>query len=218
MLNLSFFKGKKIFITGHTGFKGSWLTYILYLSGAKLVGYSLKPKNSFDNFYLFKLNQKIKNYFGDVRDERNLKNAIIKFKPDIIFHLAAQPLVKDSYKDPKFTLVTNIMGTMNILEIARESKNLKSVVIVTSDKCYKNFEKKSGYSELDELGGQDPYSASKAAAENIFYSYQKSYFDTKTDVGLVSVRAGNVIGGGDWSKDRIIPDFIKSIIKKKNFL
>ena len=218
MLNLSFFKGKKIFITGHTGFKGSWLTYILYLSGAKLVGYSLKPKNSFDNFYLFKLNQKIKNYFGDVRDERNLKNAIIKFKPDIIFHLAAQPLVKDSYKDPKFTLVTNIMGTMNILEIARESKNLKSVVIVTSDKCYKNFEKKSGYSELDELGGQDPYSASKAAAENIFYSYQKSYFDTKTDVGLVSVRAGNVIGGGDWSKDRIIPDFIKSIIKKKCFL
>ena len=217
MLNLSFFKGKKIFITGHTGFKGSWLTYILYLSGAKLVGYSLKPKNSFDNFYLFKLNQKIKNYFGDVRDEKNLKNAIIKFKPDIIFHLAAQPLVKDSYKDPKFTLVTNIMGTMNILEIARESKNLKSVVIVTSDKCYKNFEKKSGYSELDELGGQDPYSASKAAAENIFYSYQKSYFDTKTDVGLVSVRAGNVIGGGDWSKDRIIPDFIKSIIKKKMF-
>ncbi len=218
MLNLSFFKGKKIFITGHTGFKGSWLTYILYLSGAKLVGYSLKPKNSFDNFYLFKLNQKIKNYFGDVRDEKNLKNAIIKFKPDIIFHLAAQPLVKDSYKDPRFTLVTNIMGTMNILEIARESKNLKSVVIVTSDKCYKNFEKKSGYSELDELGGQDPYSASKAAAENIFYSYQKSYFDTKTDVGLVSVRAGNVIGGGDWSKDRIIPDFIKSIIKKKCFL
>ena len=217
MLNLKFFKGKKIFITGHTGFKGSWLAYILYLSGAKVAGYSLKPKNKFDNFYLLKLNKKIQNYFGDVRDEKNLIKKIKNFKPDIIFHLAAQPLVKESYDSPKFTFSTNLLGTLNVLEAIREVKNIKSALIITSDKCYKNYEKKGGYSEEDELGGDDPYSASKAAAENIFHSYQKSFFKHKNKIGLVSVRAGNVIGGGDWSKDRIIPDLIKSIISNKKF-
>ena len=218
MLNLEFFKGKKIFITGHTGFKGSWLTYILYLSGAKLAGYSLKPKNKFDNFYLLKLDKKIKNYYGDVRDKKNLSKKIKKFKPDIIFHLAAQPLVKESYKNPKFTFSTNIFGTLNVLEALREVKSIKSALIITSDKCYKNYEKKSGYSEEDELGGEDPYSASKAAAENVFFSYQKSFFKNRNKIGLVSVRAGNVIGGGDWSQDRIIPDLIKSIIFEKKFI
>jgi CDP-glucose 4,6-dehydratase len=218
MRNLEFFKKKKIFITGHTGFKGSWLTYILYLSGARIMGYSLKPKNKYDNFYLLGLDKKIKNYYGDVRDESNLKSKIQKFKPDIIFHLAAQSLVKDSYKNPKITFTTNILGVLNILEIIKEVKSIKSALIVTSDKCYRNYEKKEGYSEVDELGGQDPYSASKAAAENIFYSYRKSFYESKINTGVVSVRAGNVIGGGDWSKDRIIPDFIRSVISNKKFI
>jgi CDP-glucose 4,6-dehydratase len=217
MRNLEFFKKKKIFITGHTGFKGSWLAYILYLSGARIMGYSLKPQNKYDNFYLLGLDKKIKNYYGDVRDESNLKSKIQKFKPDIIFHLAAQSLVKDSYKNPKFTFTTNILGTLNILEIIKEVKSIKSALIVTSDKCYRNYEKKEGYSEVDELGGQDPYSASKAAAENIFYSYRKSFYESKINTGVVSARAGNVIGGGDWSKDRIIPDFIRSVILNKKF-
>ena len=217
MFNLKFFKGKKIFITGHTGFKGSWLTYILFLSGAKIAGYSLKAENKFDNFYLLNLEKKIKNYYGDVTDKKNLSEKIKKFKPDIIFHLAAQPLVKESYNNPINTFSTNIIGTLNVLETLREVNSIKSAVIITSDKCYKNYEKRSGYSEEDELGGEDPYSASKAAAENVFFSYQNSFFKNKNKIGLVSVRAGNVIGGGDWSKDRIIPDLIKSIINKKRF-
>jgi CDP-glucose 4,6-dehydratase len=218
MLDLKFFRGKKIFITGHTGFKGSWLTYILYLSGAKIAGYSLKPKNKYDNFYLLKLDKKIKNFYSDVRNQKNLSSKIKKFKPDIIFHLAAQPLVKESYDDPQFTFSTNIIGTMNVLETIRKMKSVKAAMIITSDKCYKNYEKKNGYSENDELGGEDPYSASKAAAENIFFSYLKSFFKNKKRIGLVSVRAGNVIGGGDWSKDRIIPDLIKSLILKNKFI
>ncbi len=217
MHNLKFFKGKKIFITGHTGFKGSWLTYILYLSGAKIAGFSLKPKNKFDNFYLLNLDKKVQNFYFDIRDHKILSSKIKKFKPDIIFHLAAQPLVKESYYNPNFTFTTNIVGTMNILEILREVKFVKSAIIITSDKCYKNYEKKTGYSETDELGGEDPYSASKAAAENVFNSYLKSYFKDKKNIGLASVRAGNVIGGGDWSRDRIVPDLLKSIILKKKF-
>jgi CDP-glucose 4,6-dehydratase len=218
MTSLKFFKNKKIFITGHTGFKGSWLAYILYLSGAIVTGYSLKPLTRQDNFYLLELNKKIKNYYHDVRDEKKLKKIIQISKPDIIFHLAAQPLVRKSYLDPKFTFSTNVVGTLNILEIIRDVKSLKSALIITSDKCYKNYERKQGYSEKSEIGGEDPYSASKAAAENIFYSYQKSFFKNRNDIGLVSVRAGNVIGGGDWSQDRIIPDLIRSIIQKKKFI
>ena len=218
MLNLNFFKDKKVFITGHTGFKGSWLTFILHLSGAKVVGYGLKPKNKFDNFYLLGLDKKITNYFFDIRNIQRLKKALNKSNPEIIFHLAAQALVKNSYKFPLNTFSTNIIGTLNILEELKNLKKLKSAVIVTSDKCYKNKEKLSGYSENDEIGGEDPYSASKAASENIFYSYLKSYYNKGVKFGLASVRAGNVIGGGDWSDDRIIPDFIKAIWQNKKFV
>lgn len=218
MVNLKFFKGKKVFITGHTGFKGSWLSYILYLSEAKVTGYSLKPKNKNDNFYLLGLDKKIKNYFYDIRNLKQLNFVIKKNKPDIVFHMAAQALVKDSYLDPYFTFSSNTLGTLNILEVIKKNYFIKSSVIVTSDKCYKNYEKKSGYTEKDEIGGIDPYSASKAASENIYYSYLKSFFNKINNRGVVSVRAGNVIGGGDWSKDRIIPDFIKSVILKKKFL
>jgi len=217
MIDLNFFKNKKIFITGQTGFKGSWLAFILSLYGAKVVGYGLKPKNKFDNFYLLELDKKIKNYYLDIRNQKKLKTILRKCNPDIIFHLAAQSLVKTSYKLPYYTFSTNILGTLNVLEELRYLKNLKSAVIITSDKCYKNKEKKFGYSESDEIGGEDPYSASKAAAENIFYSYLNSYYNKNLKFGLASARAGNVIGGGDWSNDRIIPDFIKSIWKKKKF-
>ncbi len=218
MLELSFFKNKKIFITGHTGFKGSWLTFILYLCGAKITGYGLKPKHKFDNFYLLGLDKKIKNYYHDIRDKKKIRFALNKNKPQIIFHLAAQSLVKKSYVSPHYTFSTNIIGTLNILDELKNQKNLRSAVIITSDKCYKNKEKLIGYSETDELGGDDPYSASKAACENIFYSYYKSFYNSKSKFGLASVRAGNVIGGGDWSEDRIIPDFIRAIWKKKKFV
>ena len=218
MLKKNFFKNKKVLITGHTGFKGSWLAFILYCFGARVYGYSLKAKTKNDNFYLLKLNKKIKNYYYDVRDKNKLKKTLDKIQPHIIFHLAAQSLVKNSYENPYKTFSTNILGTLNILETVRELKSVKSVVIITSDKCYRNKERNYGYQEDDELGGYDPYSASKAAAENTFHSYLNSYFNKKKfKFGIASARAGNVIGGGDWSKDRIIPDFIKSLIYKKKF-
>ena len=211
-----FYKGKKVFITGATGFKGSWLSYILKNFGSKVYSYSLKPHTKPSNFNLLKLDKKINCIYKDVRDKKVLQRALKTIDPDIIFHLAAQPLVKKSYKEPLTTFETNINGTINILESSRSLKKLKSLVIITSDKCYKNVEKKNGYSETDELGGIDPYSASKAAAENVCFSYLKSFY-MKKKIGFVTARAGNVIGGGDWSEDRIIPDFIKSIKNNKKF-
>ena len=214
---IKFYKNKKILITGSTGFKGSWLNFILNEFGSDVYGYSLSPKNIKDNFNLLKLKNK-NNIFADVRDYRKLKKFILRVKPEIIFHLSAQSLVKNSYSEPLKTFSTNIMGVANILKIISEVNFVKSAIIVTSDKCYKNNENKNGYSEKDELGGLDPYSASKASAENVFYSFNNSIFSKKQKViGLASVRAGNVIGGGDWSEDRIIPDFIKSIIKNNKF-
>ncbi len=214
-LNL-FYENKRILITGNTGFKGSWLNFILKSFGAKVYGYSLPPKTKDDNFNLLKLKDNNTKY-DDIRNYNKLKDFIKKIRPEIVFHLSAQALVKNSYKDPHTTFSTNAMGTLNILDILKDTEFVKSIVIVTSDKCYKNLEKKMGYSELDEIGGLDPYSASKASAENIFYSYYNSYFKKKKTVGAASVRAGNVIGGGDWSEDRIVPDYIKSIIKNKIF-
>lgn len=207
-----FFKNKKVLITGHTGFKGSWLSLILYEFGAQIYGLSLND-SSHKNLKIFGIEKKIKNFYGDVSNKNLFYKTVKNVKPQIIFHLAAQSLVRESYSNPEKTFYTNTMGVLNLMEICKIQKGIKSLIIVTSDKCYKNKELKSGYEESDELGGDDPYSASKASAELIFNCYKKSY--SKFSFGKNSVRAGNVIGGGDWSKDRIIPDVIKFIKNKK---
>ena len=218
MINLkNFYKNKKVLITGNTGFKGSWLHFILNSFGAKVYCYSLKPNTNPNNFKILNLNRNNKQKFKNIKNYKILKNYLNKINPEIIFHLAAQSLVKKSYKNPRDTFETNCIGTMNILDVSMKLEKLKSLIIITSDKCYKNMERKSGYSENDELGGADPYSASKAAAENIFNSYLNLANSKSVSFGLASARAGNVIGGGDWSDDRIIPDFIKSLQKKKPF-
>jgi CDP-glucose 4,6-dehydratase len=211
---LEFFKNKKIFITGHTGFKGSWLSSSLLCLGAKIMGYS-KSDEKISSYKIICDYNKIQNIYSNILNYKFLEKKIIKFNPEIIFHLAAQSLVSKSYEDPYETIRTNIIGTLNIMEISRQVSNLKSLVIITSDKCYLNQEQKKGYIENDELGGEDPYSASKASAEIIFNAYSKSFFYTQSKFGYATARAGNVIGGGDWARDRIIPDSIKSILSKK---
>lgn len=215
---LSQFKNKRVLITGDTGFKGSWLALWLKELGADVFGYSLPPKTSADHFNVIGLDKKIQHIDGNILDYKMLSSVFNEFKPEILFHLAAQPLVRYSYQEPKETFDTNISGSVNILEMVRKSSSLKSVVFVTSDKCYKNKEWIWGYRENEELGGHDPYSASKAAAEIVFSSYMDSFFSKNTNLGLASVRAGNVIGGGDWSSDRIIPDTIKSLNDKKHII
>lgn len=208
----NFYNNKKILITGHTGFKGLWLTTILSIFGAKIIGLSLNDKNK-KNFYKCINNKSlIKSYWGNINNFLFLKKIINKNKPQIIFHLAAQSLVIDGYKKPLKTFQTNVLGTLNLLEIAMRTPTVKSVIIVTSDKCYQNFSTSKSYKETDPLGGIDPYSSSKAAAEIISQSYLKSFY-LKSKIGLATVRAGNVIGGGDWSKNRIVPDCIKSVFK-----
>ena len=212
----SFYKDKNIFITGHTGFKGSWMSIWLESLGANLTGYSNEIPTSPSLYSLTKLKDRMNAVSSDIRDIEKLKNALIKSNPEIIFHFAAQSLVRKSYNDPINTFTTNIMGTVNLLEIAREMKNLKAIIVVTSDKCYHNNESIWGYRETDPLGGHDPYSASKGCVEILVSSYQSSFFNDFNHNALVaSVRAGNVIGGGDWSQDRIIPDLIKSFINNK---
>jgi CDP-glucose 4,6-dehydratase len=212
-----FFHNKRVLITGHTGFKGIWLSIILQSFGAKVYGFSLKEPSRIDNLRLFNLDKKIYTCYGDIVNKKLFFKYLNKVKPNILFHLAAQPLVKESYVNPYDTFKTNVLGMLNVLEYAKISETLKSIVLITSDKCYKNKELSSGYSESDELGGDDPYSASKAAAEILFSSYNKSFFKKK-NIGIATARAGNVIGGGDWSNDRIIPDTIKSIIDKKKLI
>lgn len=209
------FKNKKVLITGHTGFKGSWLTLCLKYLGANVLGVSKNIPTSPSNFITSKINKVIKSKFLDIKDIDNIKNIINKFKPDFIFHLAAQSLVGTSYEKPLVTWNSNLMGTVNILETLKEFKKRVTVVIITSDKSYKNVEKKSGYKETDLLGGDDPYSASKSAAEIAINSYYNSFLKKKKNIKLGIARAGNVIGGGDWSKNRIIPDCVRSWSKKK---
>ena len=212
----SFYKNKRVFITGHTGFKGSWLVNTLIHFGSKVYGYSLDDQNkkNYSNFCNYK---KVQNNYGDILDIKKLKNCLNRINPEIIFHLAAQPIVSESYKNPKLTIETNLNGTLNLIESVRKLKKIKSVVIITSDKCYQNKEILRGYKEIDRLGGDDPYSASKAAAEIVYNSYLKSKLVNLERYGVATARAGNVIGGGDWSRNRIIPDCMRSIIGKKKF-
>ena len=212
-----FFKNKTVIITGHTGFKGSWLTLVLINLGARVVGISndIPTKPAF--FQILKLNKKIKDLRADVRDLKTIKKIFMRHKPDFIFHLAAQSLVKQSFKYPVNTFTTNFVGTLNILESLRELKKKCVSVIITSDKSYKNFEIDRGYKENDILGGEDPYSASKGSAELVIQSYCNSFFKGNKKK-IVVARAGNVIGGGDWSKDRLVPDCIKSWSKRKKVI
>ncbi|MDB9799549.1 CDP-glucose 4,6-dehydratase [Pelagibacteraceae bacterium] len=211
-----FFKNKKVIVTGHTGFKGSWTALWLHSLGAKVIGISKDESSYPSHFKSLKLRKKIKSIKLDIRNLKSLKKVIKKNEPDFLFHLAAQALVKKSYIDPIETWNTNCIGTINILESLRNLKKKTYVVIITSDKSYKNIETKKGYQEEDSLGGIDPYGASKSSAEIAIKSYVKSFFSSKKNNVFISVaRAGNVIGGGDWSADRLVPDCVKSWSKRK---
>lgn len=209
------FKGKRVFITGHTGFKGAWLSQWLLNLGAEVTGYALPPSYQNSLFDILQLKKHLKHIKGDVRDQRKLKKAIDKAKPDFIFHLAAQALVCEAYKNPVETFQTNLSGSVHLLEALRQYNDTVVAVFVTSDKCYRNVNWEWGYRENDVLGGRDPYSASKGCAENIFYSYYHSYLKEMDGVHIASARAGNVIGGGDWAKDRIVPDCVRALSIKQ---
>ena len=211
----NFYKNKKVFVTGATGFKGSWLCSWLLHMGAKVYGSGFSPNKNKNLFYKLKLEKKIKLGIFDIRDQKKLEKFIFKSKPSIIFHLAAQPLIIESYLNPHSTIDINVRGTLNILEASKKFKFIKSVVLITSDKCYENVGKLTRYKEDDTLGGIDPYSASKSSSELIIRAYRESFFKDKRNCGISSARAGNVIGGGDWSAKRLIPDCIKSLLKNK---
>lgn len=206
--------GKRVFITGHTGFKGSWLTLWLSSLGAEVKGYALKPKTKHDHFTVAKIDKLCSSIIADIRNLDKLKREIKQFKPEFVFHLAAQPLVRQSYKDPIETYSTNIIGTVNILEAVRECDSVRCLINVTSDKCYQNKGKKCGYEENDPLGGNDPYSSSKACSELITEAYRNSFFKGR-GIQISTARAGNVIGGGDWAEDRLIPDIMRAVAKGK---
>ena len=215
----NFWKNKRVLVTGNTGFKGSWLTIWLSQLGANVKGYSLPPPTNPSLFTLSGIRDQIETNFSDIRDADSLKKFVLQYDPEIIFHLAAQPLVRASYLDPVETFETNLMGTINIFEAARLSKNLKVLINVTSDKCYQNNETNLPFVENDPMGGHDPYSASKGCSELITNAYRSSFFsDANQGLAVSSVRAGNVIGGGDWSTDRIIPDFFRALETKKPLL
>lgn len=210
------YNGKTILVTGHTGFKGSWLSIWLNMMGAKVVGYSLDPYSERGNFEACHLHDRLlADIRGDTRDYEKLNQTIKQYRPEIIFHLAAQALVRKAYAHPKETYETNLMGSLNIMEAVRENDCVKTVVMITSDKCYENVEQIWGYKETDRMGGYDPYSSSKGCTELMISSYRNSYFNPKDYAkhgkAVASVRAGNVIGGGDWSADRLIPDCIRFI-------
>lgn len=208
---LGIFKNKRVLVTGDTGFKGSWLAYWLHHLGAEVYGFAHPPERDYDHFNVLDLAKRIRHMDGEIREYPEIHGFMEKTRPEFVFHLAAQPLVRRSYMEPKLTLDTNIGGTVNVLESVRLTPSVKVLVTVTSDKCYRNKEWCWGYRENDELGGKDPYSASKAAAEIAFSAYQDSFFADRPQFGAASVRAGNVIGGGDWSTDRIVPDCIRAL-------
>lgn len=216
-MNLEFYKGKKIFVTGHTGFKGSWLCKILSSAGAEVTGYSLEPATEPSLYNIASIDKDVCSIIGDIRDLDSLKNIFDAVQPEIVFHLAAQPIVRDSYKNPVYTYETNVMGTVNICECVRNSKSVKSFLNVTTDKVYLNKEWPWGYRENEELDGYDPYSNSKSCSELVTHSYINSFFK---DLGIAvsTARAGNVIGGGDFACDRIIPDCVRAIVNKEDII
>lgn len=213
-MDLSFYKGKKVFITGHTGFKGSWLCRILLNAGAIVTGYSLEPPTEPNLFSLADVAGRMTHVIGDIRDMEALKEAFDKAQPEIVLHLAAQPIVRDSYKDPRYTYETNVMGTVNLLECVRLSSGVKSVLNVTTDKVYHNNEWCWGYREDEPLDGFDPYSNSKSCSELVTHSYINSFF-AGSETAVSTARAGNVIGGGDFANDRIIPDCVRAMAAGK---
>ncbi len=208
---MNFWKNKKVFITGHTGFKGSWLCLWLNLLGAKVTGYALKPPTKPSLFEICKMDDLVRSITADIRDLGSLKKTIMAAKPEIVIHMAAQPLVRRSYKDPVETYAVNIMGTVNLLESIRSCPSVRAVINVTTDKIYENKEKTTGYRETEPLGGYDPYSSSKACSELVTSAYRDSFL--KNGIAVATARAGNVIGGGDWGVDRLVPDFIRAILK-----
>ncbi len=215
------YKGKRVLVTGHTGFKGSWLALWLFSMGAEVVGYSLTPETQPNHFDL--LDIAYYSIIGDIRDSDKLKSVIFKYQPEMIFHLAAQSLVRRGYREPVDTFATNVMGTVNLLDSCRESATVRAILVVTSDKCYENQQLNRGYCENDPLGGYDPYSASKGCAEIVTSSYRRSFFPIdqfgkRHNVLIASARAGNVIGGGDWSQDRLIPDIVRAVNKNEKVL
>lgn len=205
------YRGKRVLITGHTGFKGSWLTHWLLRLGADVTGLALPSDTNPSNFNLLKLENQIEHHHVDVRDAVAVKRVVLSAKPEIVFHLAAQALVRPSYKDPKGTWDVNVGGTINLLEAIRQVGDVRACVVVTSDKCYENQELIWGYRENDPMGGHDPYSSSKGAVELVVASWRRSFFPDHENLRLASARAGNVIGGGDWAPDRIVVDFVKGI-------
>ena len=215
-MNRAFWRNKKVFITGHTGFKGSWLSLWLQRAGANVIGYSLAPFTSPAMFHAAKVQQGMVSIDGDVRDLESVAAAIAHYRPEVVIHMAAQALVKKAYKDPIETYTTNVIGTLNILEAVRRGTCAKVAIAITSDKCYENREWVWGYRENDRMGGHDPYSSSKGCAELVISAFRDSYLNPAdfSDHGvlLASTRAGNVIGGGDWSPDRLVPDVVKSIM------
>lgn len=205
------YNGKRVFITGHSGFKGSWLTLWLLSLGAKVCGYSLEPNTHPSMFEELRMYGFCNSEYGNILNSAHLEEVMKQFNPDIVFHLAAQSLVRLSYKEPKLTYETNVMGTLNVLEVARKCKSVKAFVNVTTDKCYENNEINRGYKEDDAMGGYDMYSSSKGCAEILSSSFRRSFLQEKESYALATARAGNVIGGGDWAEDRLIPDCIRYI-------
>ncbi len=216
MTDLSFYSGKKVFVTGHTGFKGTWLCHVLRAAGAEVTGYALEPPTAPSLFALTGMQKHIHSILGDIRDLAALRAAMDGARPEIVLHLAAQPLVRESYQNPVYTYDTNVMGTVNLLECVRLSGSVQSVVNVTTDKVYLNRERAAGYREDEELKGFDPYSNSKSCSELVTYSYRNAYFcgtDGKPGLPVSTARAGNVIGGGDFARDRIIPDCVHAALE-----
>ncbi len=216
MNKLTFWQNKKVLVTGHTGFKGSWLSLWLDMLGAKVVGFAQTPSTTPNLFSLANIEKNIISVIGDIRDYQQIQHTVHTHRPEIIFHLAAQPLVRYSYKHPIETYATNVLGTVHLLEAARQTGSVKTIINITTDKCYENQEWDWGYRENDRLGGHDPYSNSKACSELVTAAYRSSYFTT--DTAIASARAGNIIGGGDWSIDRLIPDIIRSCLANEPVL